>query len=59
MTEELPEVHVNHQMFFDHYHEYIAGKEDLKVKPEEILRLMKLVDAIRVSAREHRSVDFE
>lgn len=59
VTEELPEVHVNHQMFFDHYHEYVAGKEELTVKPEEILRLMKLVDAIRVSAREHRSVDFE
>ncbi len=26
MTEELPDVTVNHQMFFDHYQKYVAGE---------------------------------
>lgn len=59
VTEELPDVTVNHQMFFDHYQKYVAGEEELVVKPTEILRLMRLLDAIRLSAKEHRSVDFE
>ena len=59
VTEELPEVSVNHEMFFDQYRSYVAGEGELVVKPTEILRLMKLLDAIRVSAKEHRSVDFE
>ena len=59
MTEELPEVSVNHDMFFDQYRNYVEGEGELVVKPTEILRLMKLLDAIRVSAKEHRSVDFE
>lgn len=59
VTEELPEVSVNHEMFFDQYRNYVDGEGELVVKPTEILRLMKLLDAIRVSAKEHRSVDFE
>lgn len=59
VTEELPEVSVNHEMFFDQYRSYVEGEGELVVKPTEILRLMKLLDAIRVSAKEHRSVDFE
>lgn len=59
VTEELPKVNVNHEMFFDNYNDYVNGKAELVVKPDEILRLMKLVDAIRVSAKEHKSVSFE
>lgn len=57
--EELPEVTVNHEMFFENYHNYVNGEEELIVQPQQILRLMKLVDAIRVSSKEHRSVSFE
>ncbi|WP_165211446.1 Gfo/Idh/MocA family protein [Streptococcus tangpeifui] len=59
VTESLPEVNVSHKMYFDRYYDYVVGKGELVVKPEEILRLMKLVDAIRVSAKEHRSISFE
>lgn len=59
ITEELPKVEVNHEMFFDNYYEYTQGKADLVVKPEQILRLMKLVDAIRTSAKQHASIRFE
>lgn len=59
LTEELPKVTVSHQMFFDNYYSYIQGKEDLVIQPEQILRLMKVVDTIRVSAKYHQSVNFE
>lgn len=59
VTVALPEVNVNHEMFFDNYIAFVNGEEELLVKPAEMLRLMKLLDAIRVSAEEHRSVAFE
>ncbi|MBD3948547.1 Gfo/Idh/MocA family oxidoreductase [Tuanshanicoccus lijuaniae] len=59
ITERLPEVNTQHRDFFDTYYEYVSGKRDLVVKPEEILRLMKLMDSIRISAKEHQSVSFE
>lgn len=58
-SEPLPEVTVNHDMFFEHYHKHVNGEEELVVQPAQILRLMSLLDAIRVSAKEHRSVAFE
>lgn len=59
VEEALPSVDVNHKMYFDHYYQYVLGNEEVFVKPEEILRLMKLVDTIRISSQQHQSVDFE
>lgn len=59
VTESLPEVNTQHRDYFDAYYDYVTGKGELIVKPEQILRLMKLMDAIRVSAKEHRSISFE
>lgn len=59
ITEELPEVKVNHDLFFDNYYAYVQGKEELVVRPEQILRLLKVVDAVRISGMEHRAVAFE
>jgi scyllo-inositol 2-dehydrogenase (NADP+) len=59
LTEALPEVITNHQMFFDNYYAYTQGKEELIVKPTEILRLMGVVETIRVSAKYHQSMNFE
>lgn len=59
LTEKLPEVNVNHKMFFENYYAYTQGNEELVVKPTEILRLMNVVDAIRVSAKYHQSISFE
>lgn len=55
----LPKVNVSHRMYFDAYHDYVQGVGDLQVKPEQVLRLMRLVEAIRQSSRERRSVSFE
>lgn len=59
LSEPLPKVTVNHQMFFDNYYAYTQGREELVVKPEQILRLMRVVEAIRKAAQEHRSINFE
>lgn len=57
--EELPKVVVDHDMYFKNYNDYVNGADELTVKPEQILRLMKLVEAIRSSAEKHESVSFE
>lgn len=59
LTSELPSVEVNHGMFYENYYRYYLGKEELVIKPEQILRLMRIVDAIRVSAETHQTVNFE
>lgn len=59
VVEELPVVNADHEMFFDNYYAYTQGKEALTVQPEEILRLMRLVDTIRLSAEQHKSISFE
>lgn len=59
LTEALPEVNVNHRMFFDNYYEYVQGTEDLMIQPSQILRLMQVVEAIRTSAQYHQSMNFE
>lgn len=59
VTEDLPDVEVSHRLFFDHYYQASLGKEELVIEPNQILRLMKLVDAIRESAETHQSVSFE
>jgi predicted dehydrogenase len=59
LKEELPEVSVNHQMFFDNYYQYVQGKAELVVQPEQIFDLMKVLDAIRISARYHQSVNLD
>ena len=50
ISEPLPKVHVNHEMFFDNYYRFVQGEEELAVKPNQIFFLMKVLDAIRVSA---------
>lgn len=59
LTESLPTVDVNHQMFFDNYHAHISNGEALVVKPAEMLRLMRLLEAVRESAAKHQTVVFE
>lgn len=59
ITEALPEVRVNHRMFFDNYYAYTQGQAELIVKPTEILRLMEVIEAIRISANYHQSISFE
>ncbi|MBP1042353.1 Gfo/Idh/MocA family oxidoreductase [Vagococcus sp. BWB3-3] len=59
LVEELPKVEVNHQMFFDNYYAFTQGQQALVVKPSETLRLMEVLDAIRVAAKYNQSIHFE
>lgn len=59
LTEDLPEVNTEHVMFFDNYRKALEGTADFLVKTPEVRRVLALMEAIRKSAEENRSVDFE
>lgn len=59
LTEELPKVDFNHLMYFDNFKKAINGEEDFIVKPEEVRRVLKFMEAVRKSAETGKSVDFE
>lgn len=59
VTKELPKVDVYHKMFFEEYIECIQENKELFVKPEEVRRVLMLMDLARLSAATGKSVDFE
>ena len=59
VTEELPTVNTDHTLFFKNYLNVINGKEEIIVKPEEVRRVLKLMEAIRQSAMTNETVLFE
>lgn len=59
VTEALPEVDVYHEMFFENYLREAQGQDEYIIKPSEILRLMRLLEAIWESAKSNTVVSFE
>ncbi len=59
LTEELPIAETSHKMFFENYYRAVNGEEEFLVKPEEVRRVLCLMEAVRESGRTHRTVDFE
>lgn len=59
IVEELPEVHVEHTMYFDNFIKAMNDKEDFIVKATEVRRVLRLMEAVRESAKSGRTVDFE
>ncbi len=59
VTEPLPHVDVEQSDFFVNYFRALAGKEEILVKPEEVRRVLRVMEACRTSAKTRRSVDFE
>lgn len=59
VTEPLPEVHTSHRNYFENYVKAYHGEEDFLVKIPETRRILRLMDAVRESARTGKSVDFE
>lgn len=59
VTETLPKVDVYHEMFFENYLRESAGQDDYIIKPHEILRLMRLLEAIWESSESKSVVEFE
>lgn len=59
VTEDLPKVMTNHKDYFENYKNAYFGKEEFLVKIPETRRVLKLMEAVRESARSGRSVEFE
>lgn len=59
VTEELPEVHTSHEDYFQQFMKAYQGEEEFFVKVPEVRRVLRLMEAIRESARIKKSVDFE
>lgn len=59
VTEDLPKVEVNHLMYFDNFKKAINNEEDFIVKPAEVRRVLRFMEAVRESASTGKSVDFE
>jgi predicted dehydrogenase len=59
ITEDLPTVNTCHADYFKNYLKAYAGEEDFLVKVPETRRVLRLMDAVRKSARDGKSIDFE
>ncbi len=55
----LPELIRDKTAFYRNVRDAIAGKENLIVRPEQVRRVLSLIEAVFVSAREGRSIPFE
>lgn len=59
VTEDLPEVNVDHVMFFENYLNALSGKEEILVKIPEVRRVLLVMEAIKQSAESGQSIYFE
>lgn len=58
-TDPLPIVHADIRDFYKNVMATIEGKEEIIVKLPQVMRVMKLMEAIFESAKTHQVVDFE
>jgi predicted dehydrogenase len=59
IEEPLPEVDVSHKNYWEHFIKAFNGEEELVVKPEQVRRVLRLMDAVRESARTGEAIAFE
>lgn len=59
VTEPLPKVTHEQCDYFVNYFRALEGKEEFLVKPEEVRRVLAVMEACRKSAATRRSIDFE
>ncbi len=57
--EPLPEVNVDHRNYFEHFLKAFNGEEEIIVKPEQVRRVLCVMDAVRESARTGEAIRFE
>lgn len=57
--EPLPEVNVAHRNYFEHFLKAFNGEEEIIVKPEQVRRVLCLMDAVRESAKTGKAIAFE
>ncbi len=59
IVEALPDVNVEHSMFFDNFIKAMNDEEAFIVKSDEVRRVLRLMEAVRESSKTGRTVDFE
>lgn len=59
IVEALPDVNVEHSMFFDNFIKAMNDEEVFIVKSDEVRRVLRLMEAVRESSKTGRTVDFE
>ena len=59
VSEPLPKVTTEQSDYFVNYFKALDGKEEMLVKPEEVRRVLRVMEACRKSAETMRTVDFE
>lgn len=59
VTEELPEAQTTHRNYFENYIRAYHGEEEFLVKPEQVRRILALMEAVRESAKTGQSIAFE
>ena len=59
VSEPLPEVTVEQSDYFVNYFKALDGDEEFLVKPAEVRRVLRVMEACRESAVTRKSVDFE
>lgn len=59
VEEALPVVDVSHRNYFEHFLKAYYGKEDIVVKPEQVRRVLQVMEAVRESARTKEAIRFE
>lgn len=57
--EPLPKVNVDHRNYFEHFLKAFHGEEDIIVKPEQVRRVLCVMEAVRESARTGEAVRME
>ena len=60
LTEEpLPEVDVSHRNYFEHFLKALNGEEEIVVKPSQVRRVLRVMEAVRQSARTGQAIALE
>lgn len=59
VDEPLPEVNVSHRNYFEHFLKAFNGEEEIIVKPEQVRRVLGVMEAVRESAKTGEAVRFE
>ena len=59
IEEELPRVDVNHRRYFEHFLKALNGEEEIVVKPAQVRRALRVMDAVRESARTGKAIELE
>lgn len=57
--EELPKVEVSHRNYFEHFLKALNGEEEIIVKPQQVRRVLCVMDAVRESARTGKAINLE